>query len=137
MTIQPSECSVFIQIWVDTNALQNGSEKGVYLVDNNVNHGSSSEGTTSLDTVVSTNAKVCWSLQNVDPKWQGALSIQNFSDAAVFGASGTPTQVDGTTWTGQAECNGESSYSIKFNVQAEGGSGITTTVNPTLTVQNK
>lgn len=134
--IQPSECSIFIQIWVDTNALQNGSTKGVYLVDNNLNNGSSNEGTPSLDTNVTTNAKICWTVANIDPNWNGELSIQNFGNAGVFGAGGTPTQVNGQTWTGQAQANGSDSYDIIFNAVPSGGTGITTTVVPTLTVHS-
>jgi len=134
--IQPSECSVFIQIWVDTNALQNGSTKGVYLVDNNLNNGSSDEGTPSLDTNVPTNTKICWTVANVDPNWDGSLSIQNFGNAGVFGAGGTPQLINPQTWTGQVQANGSDVYDIVFNAVPAGGTGITTTVKPTLTVHS-
>ena len=136
-TIQPSECGVFVQIWVDTNALQNGSTTGVYLVDNNANNGSSNEGTTSLDTSVPTNTKICWQVLNTNLNWDGKLSIANFGNAIVFGAGGTPTQVTGDTWTGQVQANGQASYEINFNAQPSGGTGITTTVSPVLTVSNQ
>ena len=133
-SIQPSECSVFIQVWVDTNALQNGSTRGVYLVDNNLNHGSINEATTNLSTNVPTNTKICWSIMNVDVNWDGELSIQNFGNASVFGAGGTPQQVNSTTWTGQVQDNGNAQYDIIFNAVPSGGTGITTTVSPTLVV---
>lgn len=136
-TITPAECSVFVQIWVDPNAVQNGQTTGVYLVDSNHNNGSSSEGTPNLNTNVPTNSKICWQVLSIDKNWAGDLSIANFSNAAVFGASGTPKAVNATTWTGQVEDNGQSNYSITFNVQKEGGSGITIIVNPCLTVSNK
>lgn len=135
-TIQPSECSVFIQIWVDTNALQNGSTYGVYLVDNNLNHGSSSEGTPTLNTKVPTNTKICWSILNTNVNWNGQLSIQNFGNAGVFGSGGTPQQVSATTWTGQVQANGSDVYDIVFNAEPAGGTGITTTVRPTLIVHS-
>lgn len=136
-TIQPSECGVFVQIWVDTNALQNGSTTGVYLVDSNHNNGSSHEGTPSLNTNVSTNTKICWQVLNTNKNWDGELSIQNFSNAGVFGAGGTPTQVDPSTWTGQVQANGSDTYEVTFNAQPSGGTGISTTATPTLTVSNK
>ncbi|MEC4725477.1 hypothetical protein HWQ46_07955 [Shewanella sp. D64] len=135
--IQPSECGVFVQIWVDTNALQNGSTTGVYLVDSNHNNGSSLEGTVNLNTNVSTNTKVCWQVLNTNKNWNGELSIQNFSNSAVFGAGGTPTQVDQSTWTGQVQANGSDTYGVTFNAQPAGGTGISTTINPVLTVSNK
>lgn len=130
--ISPSECSVFIQVWVDTKSLQNGSTTGVYLVDSNHNNGSSNEGTVNLNSKVSTNTKICWSILNVDLNSDVALSFQNFGNASVWGAGGTPQQVSATVWTGQVEANGTASYAINFN--AEKGTGITTTVNPSLTV---
>lgn len=132
--IQPSECSIFIQIWVDTNALQNGSTNGVYLVDSNNNNGSSQEGTTSLITDATTNSKICWTILNTNINSDVQLSIANFSNASVFGAGGTPQQYQLNIWTGQVQANGEAQYSITFN--AEKGVGITTTVNPTLSVHS-
>ncbi|CCI26947.1 conserved hypothetical protein [Microcystis aeruginosa PCC 9809] len=133
-TIQPSECSIFIQIWVDTNALQNGSTKGVYLVDSNHNNGSSQEGTTFLKTNATTNSKICWTILNTNINSDVQLSIANLSNASVFGAGGTPQQYQPNIWTGQVQANGEAQYSITFN--AEKGVGITTTVNPTLSVHS-
>ncbi|MBV9494837.1 MAG: hypothetical protein JOZ54_11375 [Acidobacteria bacterium] len=134
MATPPSACSTFIQIWVDTNALQNGQTTGVYLVDNNLNHGSSNEGTVNLVTNVPVGTFVCWSLLNVDPTSDTILSIQNFGNASVFGFSGTPQQVNDTTWTGQVQIAGNASYDINFNAQIPGSSGITTTVSPSFSV---
>ncbi|TRV44009.1 MAG: hypothetical protein EWV53_18780 [Microcystis panniformis Mp_MB_F_20051200_S9] len=134
MAIQPSECSIFIQIWVDTNAIQNGSTNGVYLVDNNFNNGSSQEGTTYLTTNATTNSKICWTILNTNINSDVQLSIANFSNASVFGAGGTPQQYQSNIWTGQVQANGEAQYSITFN--AENSVGITTTVNPTLSVHS-
>ena len=135
MAITPSSCSLFIQIWVDTNALQNGSTTGVYLVDNNLNHGSSNEGTTNLNTVVPVGTSICWSLLNIDPTSNTILTIQNFGNASVFGASGTPQQVNATTWTGQVQAAGSANYNINFSAQIPGSSGITTSVNPSITAK--
>jgi hypothetical protein len=136
-TVTPAECSVFVQIWVDTNAIQAGSTNGVYLIDSNQSSGSSKEGSPLLNTHIPTNSKICWQLVAVNKNWKGELSIQNFSNSGVFGASGTPKRVDATTWTGQVQDNGSDNYQIIFNVQQEGGSGISVTVNPTLTVTNQ
>lgn len=134
MAISPTSCSVFIQVWVDTNALQNGQTTGVYLVDNNLNHGSTNEGTVNLQTVVPVGTNICWSLLNVNPTSNSILTLQNFGNASVFGASGTPQQVNPTTWTGQVQAAGQASYAINFSAQIPGSSGITTNVNPTLSV---
>ena len=132
--IQPTSCSTFIQIWVDTNALQNQQQTGVYLVDNNLNHGSTGEGTTGLMTKVPAGTNVCWSLLNVDPTSDTILQIQNLRNASVFGASGTPQQVNATTWTGTVQNAGSAPYTINFSAQIPGASGITTNVQPSFTV---
>jgi hypothetical protein len=134
MAIPASSCSTFVQIWVDTNALQNGQTTGVYLVDNNLNNGSSNEGTVNLQTDVPVGTNICWSLLNVNPSSNTILQIQNFGNASVFGASGTPQQVNATTWTGQVQASGQAQYNINFSAQIPGQSGITTNVNPSLAV---
>ena len=134
-TITPSSCSIFVQIWVDSNALVNGQTTGVYLVDNNLNNGSANEGTVNLMTKVAVGTNICWQLLNVDPNSQVQLQIQNFGNASVFGASGTPQQVNASTWTGQVQAQGTNvPYNINFSAQIPGSSGITTTVTPSLTV---
>jgi hypothetical protein len=132
--ITPASCSVFVQIWVDTDALQNGQTTGVYLVDNNLNHGSSNEGTVDLLTNVPVGTNICWSLLNVNPTSNAILQIQDFGNASVFGASGTPSPVNATTWTGQVQAAGNASYNINFSAQIPGSSGISTSVNPSLSV---
>ena len=134
MAIPASSCSAFVQIWVDTNALQNGQTTGVYLVDNNLNNGSSNEGSPNLLTNLPVGTNVCWSLLNVNPSSNTILQIQNFGNASVFGASGTPQQLNATTWTGQVQQAGQSQYNINFSAQIPGSSGITTNVNPSLSV---
>jgi hypothetical protein len=134
MAIPASSCSAFVQIWVDTNALQNQQTTGVYLVDNNLNNGSSNEGTVNLLTKLPVGTNVCWSLLNVNPNSNTILQIQNFGNASVFGASGTPQMVNATTWTGTVQQAGQAQYNINFSAQIPGSSGITTNVNPTLSV---
>jgi hypothetical protein len=134
--IKPSDCNVFIQIWVDTDALQNGSTNGVYLVDNYLNHGSTNEGTPNLHSNVTTNSKICWTILNVNTNSDTQLSLQNFGNAGIWGASGTPQQYSATQWTAQAQVNGNDYYNITFNAQSGGGSGITSSVNPSMNVHS-
>lgn len=134
--INPSDCSVFVQIYVDTNAASQGSTTGVYLVDNRVTAGSSGEGTPNLKTVATQNSNICFSLLNVDSQDTSTLSLTNFGNSNAWGFNGTPKQYNPTTWTGTL-ANGEvsASYSCSFNVTKQGGGGsITTQVNPALVV---
>jgi len=132
--IPVSQCSIFVQIWVDTNALQNGSTKGVYLVDNRLNNGSQNEGTVGLQTAVTTNSYICWQVYNVDPNSSTTLSIASIGNSNAWGASGQPQSVSPNTFTGQAQTNGLAEYKLTINAQAGGGSGITTSVSPGINV---
>jgi hypothetical protein len=135
MSIPTNQCSTTILIWVDTNALQNGSTKGVYVVDNRLNWGSSKEGTPNLSTNVTNGTNICWKILNVDLNSNAQLSIQEVGNSSAWGASGQPQSVDPTTFTGQAQVTGQASYQLIFNAQNAGGSGITTTLNLQINVQ--
>lgn len=127
--------SVFVQIWVDTNALQNGSTKGVYVVDNRVSMGSSDEGSAGLRTCCNNGSYVNWQVFNIDPTNTTPISIQSISNSNAWGASGQP-QADATNggFTGQAQQTGSAPYSVTFNATKGGGSGITSTVNLSIAV---
>jgi len=128
--------SVFIQIWVDTNALQNGSTRGVYVVDNRVSNGSTNEGTANLQTNATNGSLVNWQVFNVDPTATGAKSIQSISNSNAWGPGGQP-QPDPTYggFTGQLQNVGVAPYSVTFNAQKQQGSAaITTTVNLSMAV---
>jgi hypothetical protein len=136
--ITPSSCSTTVQIWVDTNAATAGSTKGVYLVDNMTNNGSSNEGTATLTTTVTQGTNICWQIYNIDPKSTSQLTIQSIGNASVWGASGQPGVVAGvpaSTFTGQAQASGSTSYQIKINVVSPGNSGKTLTLNPSINVK--
>lgn len=136
MSIPVSNCTTFIQVWVDTNALQNGSERGIYLVDNRLNNGSQNEGTTNLSTQVTQGTNVCWQVYNIDPNSTTQLAIQSISNASVFGASGQPEKVDDGSgaFTGQVQSTGSASYTLNFTAQKPNSSGITAQVSPQLRV---
>lgn len=136
MAISPSDCSVFIQVWVDTNAARQGSTAGIYLVDNQISQGSTNEGSPTLATVATQNSNVCFSLLNVDPQSTATLEIANMGNSNAYGFNGTPQQYSSTVWTGTL-ANGEVSapYSIDINVTKQGGGGsFTTQVTPSFRV---
>jgi len=128
-----SLCSVFIQIWVDTDALHEGSTDGVYLVDSRVEVGIH-EGTPNLTTTVSQSTYICWQIANIDPGSSTTLSIQSIGNAPVWGASGQPFFAEGESWTGQAQNAGSSTYQVIFNAEPKQGMGVTTIIFPTIFV---
>jgi hypothetical protein len=128
--------SVFIQIWVDTNALQNGSTEGVYVIDNRISNGSQNEGTASLTTSATNGSTVNWQIFNIDPTNTGTIGIQTISNSNAWGPGGQP-QADTTYggFSGQLQNAGTAGYSVTFNAQKQPGSAaITTTVNLTMSV---
>lgn len=136
MSIPTTQCSVFVQIWVDTNAVRNGSTNGVYLVDNRVSSGSSSEGMGTLQTACTQGSSICWEVFTVSPCTTDSVSIQDISNSNAWGSSGQPEAApdNPNAYTGQAQTAGEADYEITLNVQLGEGSGFSVTVSPSISV---
>lgn len=137
MAVPITNCSVFIQIWIDTNAVQAGSTRGIYLVDNRVSNGSQNEGSATLQTACTKNSFICWQVFAIDPNYTaigGSVAIQSIGNSNAWGNSGQPQLMNSGTATGQAQNSGSASYSINLNVQSPGLSGITLTVNASVNV---
>jgi hypothetical protein len=128
-----SQCSVFIQIWIDTNAVQAGQTKGIYLVDNRTSGGSQNEGSVNLQTNCTRGSFICWTIIPIDPNFVasgGSVQIQSIGNSNVWGDSGQPQRVDSWNFTGQAQSGTSGNYALGLNVQAPGGSGISLSINP-------
>jgi hypothetical protein len=137
MPVPISQCSVFIQIWVDTNSAQAGTTKGIYLVDNRISSGSQNEGTATLQTACTNNSYICWQVFAVDPNFAaigGNLSIQSIGNSNAWGNSGQPQSLNANTFTGQVQNGGTANYQLSLNLQSPGLSGMTLTVNPSVNV---
>lgn len=137
MTTPVSQCTVFIQVWIDTNAVQAGSAKGIYMVDNRISRGSQKEGSGALQTAVTRNANICWTVLPIDPNFTalgGMVQMQSIGNSNAWGSSGQPQMIDATTFTGTAQNAGTASYNMGINVQLPGKSGITLSLNPSMTV---
>lgn len=137
MAIPITQCSVFIQIWIDTNSAQVGTTKGIYLVDNRVSSGSRNEGSVNLQTACTLSSYICWQVFAIDPNFTsigGNIGIQQIGNSNAWGNSGQPQMLNNTTFTGQVQNPGSAGYQITINVQNPGMSGMTLTVNPTVNV---
>lgn len=137
MTTPVSQCTVFIQVWVDTNAVQAGSSTGIYMVDNRTSEGSAKEGSGALQTEVTKNANICWTVMPIDPNFTtvgGAIELQSIGNSNAWGSSGQPQRLNATTFTGTAQNTGSANYALGLNVQSPGKSGVTLSLNPGVTV---
>jgi hypothetical protein len=115
------ECDVFIQIWVDSRAVNESSgSNGVYLVDNTVANGAAHEGSASLTTVCPKGTGVCWQVLPVDPsEEQSDFTIQAIGNSSAWGSDGQPKATSKPwIWTGKVEEAGSSSYGLSVNVYA-------------------
>ncbi|KUJ63638.1 hypothetical protein AR687_00175 [Flavobacteriaceae bacterium CRH] len=98
--IQPSSCTVFIQIWVDVNMLAtNNPEKGCFVVDNR-NKYSQFEGSSELQTNVISGSKVCWSVLPIDPQYRGMFTINSINVEFAYNAPPLPYDDNLDIWTG-------------------------------------
>jgi hypothetical protein len=133
-----SDCSVFVNIWVDTNAVSTGSTQGVYIVDNRgyQNPSSQNEGTASLVTQCSKNAKICWQAFVMNPASGDTVQLTGIGNSEAWGPSGQPEPASNNNsvtfppaYTGMAQNTGTNNYTASFNVQLSGGSVIPVTAN--------
>lgn len=133
MAIQPSQCTVFVQVWVDVNALQQDSTSGCYAVSNRCNN-SQGEGTANLNTQVITGSSVCWAVLPVDPQYNKLFTITNVGTES--GWAQPPAQVSGqpNVFTGQvveSTVGGTINSNIQFSYN--GDNEITVTLPVTIT----
>ena len=139
---EPADCSVFIQVWVDVDALQQGSTQGCYAVSNRSQE-SSGEGTPGLNTAVTSGSAVCWSILPIDPQYRNTSENQYFSITNIGVASGWSTPpaptADPSVFTGtlsQATVGGTVNSDIAFSFNGNNFS-ITVTLPVVLTVVNQ
>jgi hypothetical protein len=129
----PSNCNVFIQAWVDVNAIvQGGGTNGAWLVDNSVSSGSTGDGTAGLTTACSNGSNLCWEIVAIDPNADVTqLQIQQIGNSNAWGNSGQPEATDGTgtVFTGQVQNTGTASYNLILNVN-----DTSVTLTPSVTV---
>jgi len=131
--VQPSNCNVFIQAWVDVNAIvQGGGTAGVWLVDNRVSSGSTGDGSAGLTTACSNGSSLCWEIIAIDPNADVTqLQIQQIGNSNAWGNTGQPEPTDGTNtvFTGQVQNTGTAPYNLVLNVN-----NTTVPLTPSVTV---
>ena len=121
--------TVIIIIAVDVAYIigQNGKmiSKGIYMIDNAVDEGSSGEGTFELTTAGNVGSMISWKVVpiNTDAAQTGqSVIITGFQvcSGQVFGTSGFPQKQSGTGdyWIGQLMYQGQQTYQIQIKVTA-------------------
>jgi len=136
MAIPTTSCEVQVQIWVDDNAVANGSTAGVYLVDNRTSAGTTLEATANLKTAASQGSNICWQAFLINPQSASQVSIAAIGDSDAWGSSGQPQIAPDNpgAFTGTLQNAGTASYPITIDVQVAGGAGVTVTLNPSVNV---
>lgn len=117
-----------IQVAVDTSyvAAQGGQgiSTGIYMMDNEVNNGSSGEGTLELSTRTNAGNLIGWEVTPINPNTGDTVVITGFnvSQGNVFGSQGYPQQqsTSGDYWIGQAMNAGQQTYQIQIMVTTGG-----------------
>jgi hypothetical protein len=117
-----------IQVAVDTSYVVaqggQGISTGIYMMDNEVNNGSSGEGTLELSTRTNAGNLIGWEVAPVNPNTGDTVVITGFnvSQGSVFGSQGYPQAADATGdyWIGQAMNAGQQTYQIQIMVTTGG-----------------
>ena len=120
---------VAITVAVDTAyvASQQGQNigSGVYMMDNQVNNGSTNEGQMELSSVVPVGSLIGFETVPINPLSGDTVVITGFtvSQGSVFGSQGYPqqqppigSQPAGSYWIGQAMNAGSQTYQIQIKV---------------------
>lgn len=134
MSIAPNQCTVFVQVWADVNALQQGSTQGCYAVCNRSQQ-SSGEGTANLSTSVITGSNVCWSVLPIDPQYSGSFTITGVGAQSGWATPPGPVAGSPNLFTGQltvATVGGTINSNIVFSYNS-GSQSITITLPVTIT----
>lgn len=123
--VNPQNCTVFIQIWVDINALTPGQLTGCYAVDNLQGSG---EGTNSLSSAVPTNTSICWQVLPIDPQYAGDLSITQIAAPSGWQYQPAAYSTGKDVWTGTVSKSSTSgdivqSVTINYNNGAQSWTG--------------
>lgn len=111
-----------IAIVVDTAYIAaNGGQNistGIYMVDNQLNLGSSNEGQLELHTVCNNGNLIGFSVYPLDVNSGDSVAITGFnvSQGNVFGGAGYPLQITPGYWIGQALNTGSQTYQIQIKV---------------------
>ncbi len=122
MTIQEYQAQVRAQtkivITVDTARVLSGDTRGIYMIDNRVELGSTGEGTLELSTKCFVGDYMSWRVEALDPDTQDTVTIAGFqvSSGNVFGGEGSPQPQsdDNTYWMGRAINQGSQTYQVKI-----------------------
>lgn len=133
-TIPTNECTVFVQVWVDVNALQQNSTVGCYVVCNE-SQSSTGEGTAGLTTNVITGSNVCWTVLPIDPQYAGDFTITNIGVASGWSTPPLPIANNPGAFTGQltqSTVGGNVNSDIVFSYNGS-GSSVTVTLPVTIT----
>ena len=131
-TIAPNQCTVFVQVWVDVNGLEQGSTSGCYAVSNR-SQDSTGEGTASLTTNVTTGSFVCWAVLPVDPQYNGDFTITAVGVESGWAQPPAPVSGQPNVFTGQVEestVGGNINSNIQFSYN--GSNPITVTLPVTI-----
>lgn len=136
-----TDCDIHIRILIDDNGVQDGSVAGVYIVDNQVAEGSAPQGNASMNTVASTNDKICWRVEPLNPASKSTFQIQSISSIQAWGFAGTPAMAPDpdagpTVFTGIAEqACGALSYTVDIFATLESGDVMTLSPRPSIAVR--
>lgn len=120
-----------ITIAVDTQyiAAQGGRniDRGIYMMDNQVNAGSTGEGTLELSTRTPNGSLIGFNVVPINPNSGDSVVISGFtvSQGSVFGSQGYPMPQSnppppGSYWIGQATSQGSQTYQIQIEVTTGG-----------------
>jgi len=132
-SIDPSDCTVFIQVWVDVNTLNTSNPtQGCYVVVNRNGSTTTGQGTPNMQTIVPSNSKVCWQIVPIDPQYNGMLSFVAINIEFAYNQPPLPYTNAYDVWTGVVAAT-QVANSIPCNLSFSYNNGAASTTVELLT----
>ncbi|WP_139282315.1 hypothetical protein [Serratia marcescens] len=124
------DCAIQILICIDENLAQEGTIKGIYLMDNQLGNNSAHSALPSVATTVAKGDKIYWRITLVDPNSGGTVGLTEIGNCRAWGFSGQPEPAydNPNAYTGEAEESGSYSYNIAIELVTSDGDGMTLSV---------
>lgn len=130
------DCTTFIRIWIDADALHPDTTDGIHVADNHSHHGSRHQGTPALSTCVNAGSGICWEIFNISPTSDAMPRIHSISTSRLFAREAPPRPApdNADAHTAIAIHPGQDIYTIAFGVTRPGRPPLHFRITPSLAV---
>ncbi|MBS0057669.1 hypothetical protein [Yersinia sp. Marseille-Q3913] len=132
------DCQVQILICIDEEDIQEGTDKGIYLLDNQLGSRGAHAALPTVGTVASRSDRIYWRICMLSPSSYATAEIVSIGNSKAWGFSGQPESAfdSDSAFTGQVQEAGTYSYNISITVTNSDQGDFSLTFTHTLQINN-